>query len=125
MAKIKKPKSGPDMRTLADIERHGLSDSAWRARKAKYRRNGLKPGDWHIIRPENLEIRHLRPGMTIENKVHGNRYIVFDINAKTDDRFQIPCIIVIAPEHIHLEYNERKFYYKTLIDMSKFKLVIN
>jgi len=112
------------MATLADIERTGLTDAEWDSRKRHYRLSGLKSGDWHSIRPDNLDIKHLRPGMMIENKTHKTRYIIVRTDGRTDDRFQRPCIQVIAPEHQYYDYNVRKLFYKDIKDLSRFKLII-
>ena len=117
-------KKGIDKRTLVDMERHGMSAAMWRARKRHYRRSGLKQGDWHTLKPNCLNIESMRKGMVIENKTHGNRYVVLDVSSRTDDRFQRPCIIVCPPEHIHDDYQVRKLYCKALVDLTKFKLVI-
>ena len=113
-----------DKRTLAEMERQGMSNATWRARKMHYRRSGLKEGDWHTLKPNCLVIESMRKGMVIENKTHGNRYVVLDVSARTDDRFQRPCIIVCPPEHMSLDYNVRKLYCKALVDLSRFKLII-
>jgi hypothetical protein len=123
-SKLTKAKSGPDNRTLAEIEGQGLSASAWRARKFHYRRSGLKSGEWHLIRPNNLDMKLLRCGMVIENKMHGNRYVIIQTNAFTTDRFQRPCIIVVPPEHEYMDYQVRKLYATSIVDVSRFKLVI-
>lgn len=118
-----------DTQTLFEKDRGGLTKNAWSQRKKKYRLNGLKQGDWHSIRPNDLNIDDVREGMTIQNTQHEHLiYRIVRTKGITGRPLTVRkgfnqgrrCILVIETKDIGTE----KPPTKELMDLSRFRLLI-
>jgi len=114
-----------DFRTLYDIDRMGMTKNQWNRRKITYIKNGLKRGDWHSIKPEMLNLKMIRPRMIIENKKHENRYIVLKHDhVRNGIRQGLECLLVMPIEYRGMDWDDKKKYVKEIIDIRRFRIVI-